>query len=292
MDADEFLRGYACRRPAPARLRCRAIVSPWNMTAHLCWLADPGQRPDGPGRRRKRSTAFSGARRRARRRPHRRRRACLGQVAHVDLARDWDSDNVRDALNSHLRPRPISGAGGGRCRRDFRRPLLRHRPALSLPHPQPPRRRRWTGAASGVCTQPLDAEAMHLAAQRLIGQHDFTTFRAAECQAKSPVKTLDRLDVAAADGSTSRVGPAPFLHRQVWTQWSLPLAGAGRRRQMERPRSAAALTARDRSAAAQSRRRMGFIWCVSITDRHTLRAVAAVENDGQSPVPAKFTIED
>ena len=82
----------------------------------------------------------------------------------------------------------------------------------------------------------LDAEAMHDAAQALVGQHDFTTFRAAECQAKSPVKTLDRLDVVAR-GEEIHIEAAArsFLHHQVRSMVGKP--EAGRRRQMDAARS-------------------------------------------------------
>ncbi len=98
--------------------------------------------------------------------------------------------------------------------------------------------------------RPLDAEAMHAAAQLLIGQHDFTTFRAAECQAKSPVKTLDRLDVAR-DGDEVRVTASArsFLHHQVRSMvGSLVHVGEGK---WSADDLAAALAARDRTACGQ-----------------------------------------
>ena len=121
----------------------------------------------------------------------------LGQVAHFDLRSERDGDTVRDALNAHLRPHPVAVLSAERVREDFdarfsatRRHYLyrivNRRPDLALD----------AGRAWRV-PRPLDAAAMHEAAQRLVGQHDFTTFRSTECQAKSPVKTLDRLDVEA-----------------------------------------------------------------------------------------------
>ena len=95
--------------------------------------------------------------------------------------------------------------------------------------------------------RPLDAEAMHQAAQALIGNHDFTTFRSTECQAKSPTKTLDRLDVSR-HGEIIRVETSArsFLHNQVRSMvGSLKLVGEGRWRADE---LRAALEARDRSA--------------------------------------------
>src|SRR6202035_1170212 len=106
----------------------------------------------------------------------------LGQVAHVDLARGWDSDNVRDAINFHLRPRPIAVLVAERGAETFharfsatkRHYLYRTRRAdLALDQ-----NRAWR------VPRPLDCTAMHAAAQKLIGQHDFTTFRSTECQAK------------------------------------------------------------------------------------------------------------
>jgi tRNA pseudouridine38-40 synthase len=154
----------------------------------------------------------------------------LGQVAHVDLAKDWDTDSVRDAVNAHLRPHPIAVLAAERVAVDFdarfsarkRHYLYRivnRRPDLALD-----RGRAWRVA------RPLDAAAMHAAAQHLVGKHDFTTFRAAECQAKSPLKTLDRLDVAR-DGDEVRITAAArsFLHHQVRSMvGSLAFVGEGK----------------------------------------------------------------
>src|SRR5690606_13315406 len=128
----------------------------------------------------------------------------LGQVAHVDLSKEASTDTVRDALNAHLRPAPVAVLEAARVGDDFharfsaieRRYLYRivnRRAPLTLD----------AGRAWHV-TFELDAAAMHRAAQRLVGRHDFTSFRAAECQAKSPVKTLDALDVAR-EGDEIRV---------------------------------------------------------------------------------------
>ena len=95
--------------------------------------------------------------------------------------------------------------------------------------------------------RPLDVVAMHAAAQRLIGRHDFTTFRSSECQAASPVKTLDRLDVAR-DGDEIRMHASArsFLHHQVRSMvGSLAWVGEGR---WTADDLAAALEARDRTA--------------------------------------------
>jgi tRNA pseudouridine38-40 synthase len=171
----------------------------------------------------------------------------LGQTAHMDLAKDWEPDKIRDALNAQLRPDPISVLTCERAREDFdarfsavaRHYLYRivdRRAPLALE-----RMRAW-----GVF-RPLDAEAMHEAAKALIGNHDFTTFRSTECQAKSPVKTLDRLDVSR-HGEIIRIEASArsFLHNQVRSMvGSLKLVGEGRWRVDE---LRAALEARDRGA--------------------------------------------
>ena len=171
----------------------------------------------------------------------------LGQTAHMDLVKDWQPDKIRDALNAQLRPDPISVLACERAREDFdarfsavaRHYLYRiidRRAPLALE-----RMRAW-----GVF-RPLDAEAMHQAAQALIGNHDFTTFRSTECQAKSPTKTLDRLDVSR-HGEIIRVETSArsFLHNQVRSMvGSLKLGGAGRGRANDRR---AAWAARARGA--------------------------------------------
>ena len=153
-----------------------------------------------------------------------------GQVAHVDLAREWDVETVRDALNAHLRPHPVAvlsaeivpadfDARFSAVKRHYLYRIVNRRADLALE-----RQRAWR------IGRPLDAAAMHAAAQHLVGKHDFTTFRAAEFQAKSPVKTLDRLDVNR-DGEDIRVHASArsFLHTQVRSMvGSLALVGEGR----------------------------------------------------------------
>jgi len=171
----------------------------------------------------------------------------LAQVAHFDLAKDWEPGKVRDALNAQLRPDPISVLACEGAPEDFdarfsakaRHYLYRivdRRAPLALE-----RNRAW-----GVF-RPLDAETMHEAAQTLIGNHDFTTFRSTECQAKSPVKTLDRLDVSR-HGEVIRIETSArsFLHNQVRSMvGSLKLVGEGgwKKRDLKQ-----ALEARDRNA--------------------------------------------
>jgi tRNA pseudouridine38-40 synthase len=174
----------------------------------------------------------------------------LGQVAHIDLAKEWDGGTVRDALNSHLRPHPVAVLTAERVADDFdarfsavkRHYLYRivnRRPDLTLEQ-----NRAWR------VPRPLDDKAMNDAAQRLVGRHDFTTFRAAECQAKSPVKTLDRLDVARyGDELRVRASARSFLQHQMRSiAGSLIHVGEGK---WSADDLAAALAARDRAACGQ-----------------------------------------
>src|SRR4029079_7628658 len=154
----------------------------------------------------------------------------LGQVAHVDLVNEHAPDTVRDAHTSHLRPQPIAILAAERAASDFdaRRSALRphhryrmlHRPGdLALD-----RGRAWR------VMRPLDVAGMHAAAQRLVGHHDFTTFRSTECQARSPDKTLDRLELARSGEEIDVVAVArSFLHNQVRSMvGSLALVGEGK----------------------------------------------------------------
>lgn len=173
----------------------------------------------------------------------------LAQVGHVDLAKDWDADTVRDALNAQLRPHPVAILAAERVAetfdarfsavaRHYRYRIINRRADLTLD----------LGLAWRIA-KPLDGAAMHAAAQRLVGRHDFTTFRHAECQAKSPVKTLDRLDVArAADEIDVTASARSFLHTQVRSMvGALALVGEGK---WTADDVSAALAARDRAACA------------------------------------------
>lgn len=140
----------------------------------------------------------------------------LGQVAHVDVAKDWDADTVRDATNAKLKPEPVAILSAERASDDFDArfsAVKRHYVYRIL------NRRAQPAVDFGRVwwvTSPLDADAMHAAAQALVGNHDFTTFRSSECQAKSPVKTLDRLDVTReGDEVVVRASARSFLHNQV-----------------------------------------------------------------------------
>lgn len=171
----------------------------------------------------------------------------LGQVAHVDLVKEWDPFKLRNALNGNLRPHPVSVLEAEPVADDFHARFSatrRHYLYRILNRRSPPaldRGKVWWLPVD------LDAEAMHAAAQTILGNHDFTTFRAAQCQAKSPVKTLDRLDVARyGELIEIRSDARSFLHNQVRSMvGSLRLVGEGKWRVRD---LRAALDARDRSA--------------------------------------------
>ena len=140
----------------------------------------------------------------------------LAQVAHVDLVKDLPTDKVRDAVNFHLGDHPISVLGVEDVDTEFHARFdAIERAYLYRILPRRPRLALERGRVWRVPYQ-LDAEAMHMAAQVLVGQHDFTTFRASECQAKSPIRTLDEITVSrAADEVHIRVRARSFLHKQV-----------------------------------------------------------------------------
>lgn len=169
----------------------------------------------------------------------------LGQVVSFDLGRQWDAFRIREALNFHTKPHPVAvieaaavpdafEARFSAIRRHYEYRILnrRGRPALD-------EFRVWH------CPMVLDAGRMHAAAQGILGRHDFTTFRSAECQAKSPEKTLDRLDVSReGEMIVVRASARSFLHSQVRSMvGSLKLVGEGK------------WTARDLRAALDARNR-------------------------------------
>jgi len=141
-----------------------------------------------------------------------------GQVAHLDLEKEWQADKVQGALNAHLMMAGESVAvlSASRVADDFDARFsarARHYLYVILNRRAPAALMR--GNVWHVPKQ-LDAAAMHEAAQRLLGKHDFTTFRSVQCQSASPVKTLDRLDVTRdGDLIEVRASARSFLHNQV-----------------------------------------------------------------------------
>lgn len=170
-----------------------------------------------------------------------------GQVIHIDLEREWRPEVVRDALNAHLMPEPIAiidaqvaeGDWHARFSATERRYIYR-----ILNRKSPPaldRGKVWH------LKKPLDAQAMHDAAQVLIGNHDFTTFRHMQCQAKSPIKTMDVARVwREGEQVLLEFASRSFLHRQVRSMTgTLAEVGIGRWSAAD---VKAALEARDRKA--------------------------------------------
>src|SRR3954454_24236715 len=171
----------------------------------------------------------------------------IGQVAHCDIAKRFAPERLRDGLNAHLRPHPIGvldaeivpesfEARFSAIRRHYLYRIVNRRANLAID----------AGRVWRV-PKPLDADAMHDAAQCLIGKHDFSSFRDSECQAKSPEKTLDQLDVSRDGEAVNIVTSArSFLHSQVRSMvGSLVWVGEGR---WSADDLAAALAARDRAA--------------------------------------------
>lgn len=171
----------------------------------------------------------------------------LGQVAHFDLSKDWDSFRVGEAINFHVRPHGVCvlectrvpdtfDARFSATRRHYLYRILTRRaqPVLDV-------NRVWW------LTQPLDRDAMQAAADVLTGHHDFTTFRAAQCQANSPLRTIDAFNVTrAGEEIRIEVSARSFLHNQVRSMaGSLKLVGEGK---WTPENVRAALEAKDRKA--------------------------------------------
>jgi tRNA pseudouridine38-40 synthase len=187
----------------------------------------------------------------------------LGQVAHIDVDRAFATATVRDALNFHLKPAPVvvravDAVGDGFHARFSA--VGRHYRYRILNRPSPPalaRGRVWW------IPIPLDVDAMRDAAGVLVGRHDFSAFRAAICQARSPVKTLDRLDIlTAGDEILIEAHARSFLHNQVRIlAGTLKRVGEGK---MTKADVTAALASGDRSRTGQTARPEG-LYLVSVT---------------------------
>jgi tRNA pseudouridine38-40 synthase len=171
----------------------------------------------------------------------------LAMTAHADIARAMTPFRLSEAINARLRPQPVAIIGCDTVPDDwharfscigrhYRYRIVNRRAPLTLDQ----------GLAWRV-TPRLDADAMHAAAQCLVGQHDFTTFRSMQCQAKSPVKTLDRLSVSRqAEEVVIEAAARSFLHHQVRSMVGcLALVGQGK---WDADALAAALAAQDRAA--------------------------------------------
>ena len=154
----------------------------------------------------------------------------IGQVAHIDLQAGREPGTIRDAINQHLKPLPIAvtncevadddfDARFSTTKRHYIYRLINRRAPLTLML-----NRAWL-----VC-RPLDAEAMHQAAQSLVGHHDFTTFRSVHCQAKSPEKTIDEIEILKRSSDiTMKICARSFMHNQVRSiMGSLKLVGEGK----------------------------------------------------------------
>jgi tRNA pseudouridine38-40 synthase len=171
-----------------------------------------------------------------------------GQVAHLDLGREVSVETLRNAVNHHLKPQPVVVLEASAVEPDFharfaarmrhyRYRIVNRRAPLALA-----RGRAW------LVPCRLDAEMMHEAGQRLVGRHDFTSFRSALCQASSPIKTLAQLSVVRCGDEIELWARArSFLHHQVRNMvGTLKLVGAGR---WPVEQIDVVLAARDRAAA-------------------------------------------
>lgn len=174
----------------------------------------------------------------------------LGQVAHLDLEREWPAEKVQLAINAKLKlaEEKVVVTGAERMeegwdsrfsaiRRHYRYRIVNRRPPLTIER-----------GLAWHCNQPLDTDAMHEAAQVLVGHHDFTTFRHSRCQAKSPEKTLETLTVRRGEDDLVFVETSSrsFLHNQVRSMvGSLRLVGEARWAKNDLKH---ALEARDRKA--------------------------------------------
>lgn len=211
----------------------------------------------------------------------------FGQVAHFDLARDWPAHTVANALNAllALADDRIAILDAARAADDFHSRfsatgrsylyrILNRRAPGALEHD-----RAWS------VTRHLDIDAMNLAAQELVGTHDFTTFRSAHCQSKSPVKTLDRLEVSRKGELVEiRTSARSFLHNQVRSiAGTLKLVGVGKWSPAD---VASALEVRDRKACGPVAPAAGlFLLGVEYPAAHMIWPSSSVTSTEAAPMP-------
>lgn len=173
------------------------------------------------------------------------------QVAHVELVKDWRADKLRDAVNAHMRPHLVAVRAASRVAQDFdaRFSAIRRHYLYRIVNRRAPL--TIDAGKAWLVKRPLDAQAMHEAAQALVGKFDFSTFRDSDCQAESPIRTLERFDVTRAGEEIHVYASArSFLHRQVRSMvGSIEHVGSGK------------WSARDLREALESkdRRRCGMV---------------------------------
>ncbi len=175
----------------------------------------------------------------------------LGQVAHIDMGKDWDPFRLREAVNFHLKPHPVAILDCARVADDWhaRFSALERRYLFRIAVRRAPLTHD-IGLVWRV-TQDVDLAAMREGATHLIGHHDFTTFRSTMCQAKSPMKTMDEItfDTQPYPGGfeiRAHLRARSFLHNQVRSiVGTLERVGAGT---WPPERVKDALAARDRAA--------------------------------------------
>ncbi len=181
-----------------------------------------------------------------------------GQVAHFDMAREIEPQTLANALNFHLKPQPVAIVDAALAAPDFHARFDatgRHYLYRILDRRAPP---AYAVGRVWHVSRPLDIEAMRAGAAVLVGHHDFSSFRATECQAKSPMKTLDRLELSRA-GEEIHVaaGSRSFLHHQVRIMvGTLKLVGEGKWSPAD---VAAALAARTRAAGGPTAPAEGLV---------------------------------
>lgn len=178
----------------------------------------------------------------------------VGQVAHIDLEKEADEKTVREAINFHMRPHLAAVVKAEAVPKEFHARFSAtyrvYRYTILMARSAPP---VIGGRYVWHVWQDLDVEAMNAAARHLVGTHDFSSFRASECQAKSPLRSLDRLEFTEADNAAfgRRIElwaeARSFLHHQIRNMaGTLKMVGEGKWKPAD---VKTALEARDRTKA-------------------------------------------